>query len=106
MTQMHATPDFRQSPCTFERASCVWRLVRLFRAHLRLQWYLLTRGMWRGECAFTGWKKDKNEIGYLAATTGSIFDGTIKPVRVFWDEVSKPNGPDVGRAGNHQPKQD
>ena len=28
MTQMHAIPDSRQAPCTSERASCVWRLVR------------------------------------------------------------------------------
>lgn len=28
MTQMHATPDSRQAPCTSERASCVWRFVR------------------------------------------------------------------------------
>lgn len=77
-------------PALWQRSS-VRRWFRLFSASIRLQWYLLTQGMWRGECAFTGWHKGSNRIGYLAATTGSIFDGTIKPVRIFWDEVSKPN---------------
>jgi hypothetical protein len=67
------------------------RFVRLFWAQVRLQWYLLTQGMWRGECAFSGYAKGSDRLAYLAATKGSIFDGTIKPVRVFWDEISKPN---------------
>lgn len=104
MSHEHKTSDVR-SPQSARVLVALWRFVRLFWAHVRLQWYLLTQGMWRGESAFSGWKKDKNEIGYLAATTGSIFDGTIKPVRVFWDEVSKPNTT-LSHAGTSARKQD
>lgn len=62
------------------------RLVRLLLAELRCECYLITKGMWRGECKFCGWHKDDGRLSFIASTTGSIFDGTLVVKRVFWNE--------------------
>lgn len=59
----------------------------LFKARLRLHFYLLFRGMWKGECAFEGQREGKTV--YIAATTGSIWNNTVKPTKVFLD-LTKP----------------
>lgn len=61
------------------------RWLRLVWATIRLNWYLLWRGMWRGECGYNLLWNDK--VVYLAASTGSVFDGSHKIVKVFWDET-------------------
>ena len=62
------------------------RFFRLAGIHIRCEWYLLTKGMHRGECKFCGWSKDTGKVSYIAATTGSIFDGTLVVKRVFLNE--------------------
>jgi hypothetical protein len=65
------------------------RFLKLFYAHIRLTLYLLRKGTWYGEMWFTGYSRDGNKIIYLASVTGSIWNGTIKPVKVFWDETKE-----------------
>lgn len=55
-----------------------------FLAHLRLHFYLLTQGMWRGESEFSVTDHHGNLI-FLAATTGSVWDDSIRAQRVFFD---------------------
>ena len=62
------------------------RLVRLLRAGLRCEGYLIASGMWRGECKLCGWHKEGGRLSFIATTTGSIFDGTLAVKRVFWNE--------------------
>jgi hypothetical protein len=66
------------------------RFVRLLGAELRCEWYLIIRGMWRGECRFCVWHKDDGRLTFIASTTGNLFDGTLAVKRVFWNE-HKPN---------------
>lgn len=57
-----------------------WALVRRY-------FYLLFKGMWRGECGFTAWGVD-NRIWLVAAATGSVLNDTLKVTRVFYVEES------------------
>ena len=59
------------------------RLLRLCGARLRCWWYLLCRGLWSGECEMRCWDKDRR-LCFIAAATGSMFDGTLKVTRVFY----------------------
>ncbi len=68
------------------RKRSVKRAWRLIWARLRCNYYLLFRGMWRGECELTGYHKDDGRVSYVAAVTGSLFKGTIEVKRVFWNE--------------------
>ena len=58
-------------------------------ANIRCDWYLLWNGMWKGECKFVAWHKKTNQVAYVAATTGSIWDGTIQVQRVFLNEAQE-----------------
>lgn len=62
------------------------RPFRVVVAHIRLFIYLTIFGIFKGECAFTGFDASGRAV-YIAATTGSIFDGTIRARRVFFDET-------------------
>ena len=59
-------------------------------AHVCCEWYLLWKGMWKGECKFVGWN-NKNKVSYIASTTGSIWDGTINVKRVFFNKTTEGN---------------
>ena len=61
------------------------RLVRILLAEIRCEGYLLSKGMWHGECKFCGWNKD-GRLSLIASSTGSIFDGTLTVKRVLWCE--------------------
>ncbi len=78
------------------------RLVRLLLAELRCEWYLITKGMWRGESKFCGWHKDDGRLSFIASATGSIFDGTLTVKRVFWSEHG-PNNKPQGRGASPRP---
>jgi hypothetical protein len=61
------------------------RWIKLFRAHVQLNCYLLRYGMWRGECQFAAYDTEGKQV-YLAAVKGSLQRHTVKHVRTFWDE--------------------
>jgi hypothetical protein len=82
------------------------RLVRLFWAELRCEGYLLMRGMWRGESKFCAYHKDDGRLSFIAATTGSIFDGTIAVRHVFWNEHEPNTGVRGGEPVPSQPCSD
>jgi len=58
--------------------------MKVFKAKLKCHLYLLFKGMWNGECFFRGWDKN-NKISIIAASTGSIWNGTIKLTKIFYN---------------------
>lgn len=72
----------------------VCRWARIFWARVRCQWYLLTFGMWRGECECLGWDDD-DYLVIIAAARGSWWKGTLEYTRIFFDERTRPETPPV-----------
>ena len=61
------------------------RILRLLWAILRCDTYLITRGMWRGECRFRA--SDLNgRIVRISAVTGSLWRQTLRETRVFFNQ--------------------
>lgn len=60
---------------------------KLLKAKWKCHWYLLFKGMWKGEEYFVGYDKS-DKVCFVAATTGSIWDGTIKPVKIFYNTTN------------------
>lgn len=69
------------------------RFFKYLWAYIKCDFYLLTQGMWKGESKLAGWGKDesKNQVIFIAATTGSIWDNSIQVKRVFWNEEQATN---------------
>lgn len=61
-------------------------MLKLIVAHLRCFWYLLSYGMWNGQCKFQGWDAE-NKTTLIAAITGSLQQKTTVVHRVFFNEL-------------------
>lgn len=56
--------------------------MKIFWAHVRCEFYLLTKGMWKGECKMVGYKSNNTTV--ICTITGSVLDGTAQLKKVFW----------------------
>jgi len=61
------------------------RLKEIMVAYLKLNWYLLTQGMWKGECGYTV-QHQNNHIVKIAAVKGSIRNFTFQVMKTFYEE--------------------
>lgn len=62
----------------------------ILRARLRRWWYLLTVGMWRGECAVTYYENGRVTI--VGSGIPTNFEDVFKNYRIWW-ERRKPGPP-------------
>ena len=75
--------------------SCtVPRVVRLIFARIRCHFYLLFKGMWRGECEFCAYDKG-GKLVFVAAVTGTMQPWTLKITRQFWNDGALKSNPKV-----------
>ena len=70
------------------------RWGKLLWARCRCDYYLLTGGMWRGECQTIGWDDD-GFVVIIAAGRGSFWKGTLEYTKIFFDERTRPERPPI-----------
>jgi hypothetical protein len=57
--------------------------MKIIKAYIQANLYLLTKGMWKGECLFT--IKQHGHTTLIATVTGSIFNDTIQIKKTFYE---------------------
>jgi len=64
--------------------------LAILKARLRRWWYLLTSGMWRGECAINVRDEAGNVIGVASGVSNFVRDshtlGPFTKVRIWWEK--------------------